>query len=138
MMMWEKMPIMNDLTLQLNLVLHDTYIYMLLSFIVFDIITGTLKAFNKGTVYSKINKHGITNHITILLFCVFFSWVFYVFDVGEFSKVLILFYILSYGLSIFENLGEMGLPLPQWLSDKFKLLQEETNKGDYTDEIKRP
>lgn len=129
---------MVNMILQLDLVLHDTYIFMLLSFIVFDIITGTLKAFNKGTVYSKINKHGITNHITILLFCIFFSWVFYVFDVREFSKVLILFYIMSYGLSIFENLGEMGLPLPKWLTDKFKLLQEETNKGGNTNEIKRP
>ena len=129
---------MANMILKLDLVLHDTYIFMLLSFIVFDIITGTLKAFNKGTVYSKINKHGITNHITILLFCIFFSWVFYVFDVREFSKVLILFYIMSYGLSIFENLGEMGLPLPKWLTDKFKLLQEETNKGGNTNEIKRP
>ena len=38
---------------------------------------------------------------------------------------------------MFENLGEMGLPLPEWLSSRFKVLQEETNKGGY-DETKRP
>ena len=129
---------MNELIEPINLVMHDIYIYILISFITFDIITGTLKAFKKGEVYSKINKKGITDHITISVFCVFFSWVFNVFKVGEFSKVLILFYVASYGLSIFENLGEMGLPLPEWLSSRFKVLQEETNKGEYVDETKRP
>lgn len=129
---------MNELVKLLDLVIHDVYIYVLLTFITFDIITGTLKAFKNNTVYSKINKQGITNHITILLFCIFFSWAFNVFNIGEFSKVLIMFYIVSYGLSIFENLGQMGLPLPQWLGNKFKLLQEETNKGGKIGEIKRP
>ena len=121
---------MSELVKLLDLVRHDEYLYVLLTFITFDIITGTLKSFKNNTVYSKINKHGITNHITILLFCIFFSWAFNVFNIGEFSKLLIMFYIVSYGLSIFENLGSMGVPLPQWLSNKFKLLQEETNKGD--------
>lgn len=121
---------MNELIEPLKIVLHDIYFYILLSFVAFDIITGTLKAFSNNVFYSKINKKGITNHITIILFCIFFSWVFNVFNIGEFSKVLIMFYIVSYGLSIFENLGSMGVPLPQWLSKKFKLLQEETNKGD--------
>lgn len=130
--------IMNELIKILNLVIHDIYFYILISFIAFDVITGTLKAFSNNTFYSKINKKGLTDHVTIILFCIFFSWVFNVFKIGEFSKVLILFYVASYGLSILENLGEMGLPLPEWLSSKFKTLQEETNKGEYTDEIKRP
>lgn len=129
---------MSELLEPTKIVLHDVYIYILLTFIVFDVLTGTLKAFTNHTVYSKVSKKGITNHITIILFCVFFSWVFNVFHVGEYSKVLIMFYIVSYALSIFENLGEMGLPLPEWLSKRFELLKEETNKGKYKDEIKRP
>ena len=58
---------------QINTVVNNEYLYVLLFFIMFDIITGTLKAFSTNTVYSKINKHGITNHITILLFCFFFQ-----------------------------------------------------------------
>lgn len=128
---------MNDLIDPLKLVVHDDYIYILIIFIIFDIITGTLKAFKNETVYSKINKNGITNHITIILLCIFFSWVFNIFNFGEMSKILILFYIASYSLSILENLGKMGLPLPQWLSKKFILLQEETDKGEYINETKR-
>ena len=129
---------MYELITPLNLVIHDGYLYMLLMFIIVDIIIGTLQAFRNNTVYSKINKKGVTSHISIILFCVFFSWVFNVFNVSEYSKVLIMFYMVSYGLSIIENLGKMGIPLPQWLSDKFHVLQDETNKGVKINENKRP
>lgn len=129
---------MSELVEPLKLVLHDTYIFILLTFIIFDIVTGTLKAFRNHTVYSKISKKGVTNHITIILFCLFFSWVLNVFQVGEYSKVLVMFYIVSYALSIFENLGEMGLPLPEWLTKRFETLKDETNKGEYHNETKRP
>ena len=122
---------------QINTVVNNQYLYVLLFFIIFDILTGTLKAFSTNTVYSKINKHGITNHITIFLFCFFFSWIFSIFDVNEYSNILIMFYIGSYGLSIIENVGQMGLPLPKWLVDKFTELQDETNRGEESDETKR-
>lgn len=128
---------MNEIITQFNTVFENKFLYVLLFFIIFDIITGTLKAFGTNTVYSKINKHGITNHITIFLFCIFFSWVFYFFDVKEYSKILLMFYIVSYGLSIIENLGLMGVPLPQWLIEKFKVLQDETNTGVENNENKR-
>ena len=118
-------------------VTQNEYLYILLFFIMFDFITGTLKAFSTSTVYSKINKKGITSHIAIFLFCIFFSWVFCIFKVSEYSKVLIMFYVVSYGLSIIENVGAMGIPLPKWLTEKFKMLQEETNKGVINDETKR-
>ena len=92
-------------------VVQNEYLYVLLFFVMFDIITGTLKAFSTNTVYSKINKRGITNHISVFLFCFFFTWVFCIFNIDEFSNILIMFYIASYGLSIIENLGQMGLPM---------------------------
>ena len=122
---------------QINTIVNNQYLYVLLFFIIFDILTGTLKAFSTNTVYSKINKHGITNHITIFLFCFFFSWIFSIFDVNEYSNILIMFYIGSYGLSIIENVGQMGLPLPKWLVDKFIELQDETNRGEESNETKR-
>lgn len=128
---------MNNIMNQINTVVNNQYLYVLLFFIMFDILTGTLKAFSNNTVYSKINKRGITNHITIFILCMFFTWVFCIFDMNEYSNILILFYIVSYGLSIIENVGAMGLPLPKWLKDKFLLLQKETNKGVENNEIER-
>ena len=128
---------MNNILNEFNTVAHNEYLYILLCFIMFDFITGTLKSFSTNTVYSKINKKGITSHIAIFLFCIFFNWVFCVFKVGEYSKVLIMFYVVSYGLSIIENMGQMGISLPKWLTDKFKMLQDETSKGMVNDETKR-
>lgn len=122
---------------EFNTVVNNKYLYVLLFFIMFDIVTGTLKAFSTNTVYSKINKQGITNHITIFLFCFFFTWVFHIFDVEEYSIIMTMFYIGSYGLSIIENIGQMGLPLPKWLVDKFTELQDETNRGVESDETER-
>ena len=128
---------MIDVITKINTVVNNEYLYVLLFFIIFDILTGTLKAFSTNTVYSKINKQGITNHITIFLFCFFFTWVFCIFDVNEYSNILIMFYIGSYGLSIIENVGQMGLPLPKWLVDKFTELQDETNRVEESDETER-
>lgn len=127
----------DEVVLQINAVFENEFLYALLIFLMFDIITGTLKAFSTNTVYSKINKQGITSHITIFLFCIFFTWVFYFFDIDEYSNVLLMFYIVSYGLSIIENLSLMGLPLPQWLIEKFKVLQDDVNVGAENNEIKR-
>ena len=127
---------MNNIMAGINTVVNNEYLYILFFFIIFDITTGTLKAFSTNTVYSKINKTGITNHITIFLFCIFFSWGFYIFKVNEYTNILFMFYIGSYGLSIIENVGQMGVPLPKWLIDKFHILQDRTNKG-VEDETKR-
>ena len=128
---------MNNIMLQINTVVNNQYLYILLLFTLFDIITGTLKAFSNNTVYSKTNKHGITNHITLILFCIFFTFVFSILNANEYSDILLMFYIVSYGLSIIENVGAMGIPIPKWLKDKFISLQEETNKGVESNETKR-
>lgn len=116
---------MNDIVTDINMTVHNEYLYILLIFLIFDIVTGTLKSFTNNTVYSKINKHGLTQHIALFLFATFFTWVFSIFKIDEYSKVLLMFYIVSYGLSIIENVGQMGLPIPKWLTSKFKLLQED-------------
>lgn len=125
---------MNDIVADINMTVHNEYLYILLIFLIFDIVTGTLKSFTNNTVYSKINKHGLTQHIALFLFATFFTWVFSIFKIDEYSKVLLMFYIVSYGLSIIENVGQMGLPIPKWLTNKFKLLQEdEDNEAKRTE-----
>lgn len=109
--------------------LFKAYLFIVL----FDILLGTLKAFSTGTVSSQINKQGITKHITIVLFIMFMIWLFEMLNLKEFSDGFILFYIGSYMLSVIENLGEMGLPIPDWLGKYFITIQEQ---GDNNNEIK--
>lgn len=125
---------MNDILIKIETVMKNEYLYVLVIFLIFDIITGILKAYSTNTLSSKINKKGITNHISIFLFATFFSWVFQVINASEYSNIIIMFYIASYGLSIIENMGQMGLPLPKWLSVKFKVLQAEMNEEEVKNE----
>lgn len=121
---------MNDILIKLETVMKNEYLYVLIIFIIFDIITGILKAYSNNTLNSRINKKGTTTHISIFLFVIFFSWVFQVINASEYSNIIIMFYIGSYGLSIIENMGQMGIPLPKWLSAKFKVLQGEEVKNE--------
>lgn len=120
--------------IKLETVMKNEYLYVLIIFIIFDIITGILKAYSNNTLNSRINKKGITTHISIFLFVIFFSWVFQVINASEYSNIIIMFYIGSYGLSIIENMGQMGIPLPKWLSAKFKVLQGEMNEEEVKNE----
>lgn len=121
---------MNDILIKIETVMKNEYLYVLIIFLIFDIITGILKAYSNNTLNSGINRKGITNHIAIFLFVTVFSWVFQVINASEYSNIIIMFYIASYGLSIIENMGQMGVPLPKWLSVKFKVLQDEMNEEE--------
>ena len=110
--------------------LFKAYLFIVL----FDILLGTLKAFSTESVSSQINKQGITKHITIVIFIMFMMWLFNMLQIGEFSISFLLFYIGSYMLSIIENLGEMGLPVPTWVTKYFTTIQE---KGDDSNEVEK-
>lgn len=127
----------NECIESLKIIIQSKFFIIFLGCIVVDIVTGTLSAFINNNVYSKINKNGITRHIAIVLFSVFTSWVFIILGHREYGQILALFYIASYGISIIENLGKMGVPIPSWLKDRLVLLQSDTDKGVYTDETKR-
>ena len=124
---------MNSLPLikeSLRTVLNSNIFITFLGFIVFDIFTGVTLAFKNNVLNSKISKDGITKHFIIITFVIFFSCLFINFKMNEFSKIIIYFYIGSYGLSIFENLTMLGVPFPKWLQEKFLILRDESNKGE--------
>ena len=124
---------MNNVALikhSLYTVLNSNLFITFMGFIVFDIFTGVTLAFKNKVVNSKINKDGITKHFIITTFVIFFSCLFINFKMDEFSKIIIYFYIGSYGLSIFENLTMLGVPFPKWLQEKFLILKDNSDKGE--------
>ena len=114
----------------LRIIINSNLFVTFIGLIIFDIFTGVILAFKNNVVNSKINKNGITKHFIIISFVVFFTCLFVSFKMEEFSKIIIYFYIGSYGLSIFENLTMLGVPFPKWLQEKFLILQDESDKGE--------
>ena len=122
-----RFPVIKD---SLHIIFNSSLFITFMGFIIFDIFTGVILAFKNNVVNSKINKNGITRHFIIISFVIFFTCLFVSFNMDEFGKIIIYFYIGSYGLSIFENLTMLGVPFPKWLQEKFLILQDESDKGE--------
>lgn len=114
----------------LHIIINSNLFTIFIGFILFDIFTGVTLAFKNNIINSKINKNGITRHFIIIIFVVFFSCLFISLDMKELGKIIIYFYIGSYGLSIFENLTMLGVPFPKWLQEKFLILKETSDRGE--------
>lgn len=114
----------------LNMIFNSNLFITFMGFIIFDIFTGITLAFKNKVLNSKINKDGITKHFIIITFTIFFSCLFVTAKMNELGKIIIYFYIGSYGLSIFENLTMLGVPFPKWLQEKFLILKDDSDKGE--------
>lgn len=124
---------MNNLSIireSLITIFNSNLFITFIGFIIFDIFTGISVAFKNKVLYSKINKDGITKHFVIITFVIFFCCLFITAKMNELGKIIIYFYIGSYGLSIFENLTMLGVPFPKWLQEKFLILKDDSDKGE--------
>lgn len=108
----------------------DKALIVLLIVIISDYITGLLKARVKGNIDSKVGRKGIVKKIGCLIYVVLAVCIDYLMgDTGAIRTLIIYFFVANEGISIVENLGAIGLPLPKFLLDKLEQL-----KGDADNE----
>ena len=100
----------------------DAILKTLLLFILIDYITGVLKAINKKKLSSKIGLKGIISKITILLVVALATSLDSVFNIEAIRYLTIGFYVANEGISILENIGELGIPYPEKLKEVPKQL----------------
>lgn len=102
----------------------DTLLYSLISFIIIDYLTGIILAIKNKKLSSKIGYRGILKKVTIILIiCMGNIMDKYILYTGNTLRtIIIMFYIANEGISILENVGEIGLPIPQKLKDVIKKL----------------
>jgi toxin secretion/phage lysis holin len=108
----------------------DTVLIVLVTFVVMDYITGVTSA----AIQHKLNSHegfnGILRKSTIFLVLI----VAVLLDrlVGNqgqiFRTTVAYFYIANEGVSILENVGKCGVPLPEKLVSILEQLKKEANK----------
>lgn len=98
--------------------------------VLIDVMTGFVKSLiNKNTTSSK-GLSGLIKHSTLLLVvCVLYPFC-DIYGASGMADTLLVFYILFYAISITENLGQMGIPIPSWLKKYIYKLSDEYNKGD--------
>jgi toxin secretion/phage lysis holin len=102
----------------------DSLIYALILFVVFDYITGLFLAFKEKKISSNIGFSGITKKNLIFIVVALASILDkYILNTGgSLREIIVLFYIANEGISVIENAGKLGLPIPQKLKDAIQKL----------------
>ena len=104
----------------------DVALMCLIIAIVLDYISGLIKGYNTKQLSSKIGFKGILKKIGILVLVMLAVLVDRVSgDTGAIRTLVIYYFVANEGLSIIENLGEAGLPIPKFLKDALKNLRKE-------------
>ena len=94
-------------------------IYVLLAFVVCDYITGIVYACLTKTLSSEVGFKGIAKKVAIFMLVGLANLIdVYVVKQGAVLRsAVILFYIANEGISLMENWGKLGLPLPEKLKE---------------------
>ena len=109
--------------------------YALLTFMVFDYLSGVIVAIHRKKLSSAVGFKGIAKKVFILMFVAIGHIIgVYVFGSGEVCRDMVIgFYIANEGISILENGAKLGLPLPKKLK---AILEQLRSKNDDDDDNK--
>ena len=97
-----------------------------------DYLTGVMCAFADHTLSSEVGFRGICRKVLIFLL-VGMANILDVAVIGNGSVLrtaVIFFYISNEGVSLLENAGHLGLPIPQKVKEVLKQLHDRSEKGD--------
>lgn len=113
--------------------LDSYYIFTFLTTIIIDIITGILKGLYNNKLNSRIGLKGLIKHCCIILIVFTISIVLPLMGYTTGARAIIVFYIIQYCLSIIENIGCMGVPIPPYVT---KAIQQLSSKNE-NEEIRK-
>jgi toxin secretion/phage lysis holin len=112
----------------------DKLLYVFITFIVLDYITGILSAISQGKLSSQIGLQGIIKKIMLLCLV----WVATCLDSfiapgSPWIRTVVLYFIIANeGLSIIENISLAGVPVPDFIKKVLLQVQDqaETKSGE--------
>lgn len=110
----------------------DALSIALVIFVVLDYITGIAKAAVRRELSSKAGFHGLLKKVAIFVLVAIGTVMDSVIPAANHAirSAVIMFYIANEGLSILENAGEIGLPMPEALKAALKKLSEPGEKKE--------
>lgn len=106
----------------------DVALNCLLIAIVLDYVSGVIKAFNNKTLSSRIGLRGLLKKIGILIIVMLAVLIDRVTgNTGAIRTLVLYYFVANEGLSIVENLGQAGLPIPKTIKNALKALKDQSN-----------
>ncbi|MFB5663064.1 holin family protein [Alteribacillus sp. HJP-4] len=96
-----------------------------------DLITEFIKGTYTGKLRSAVGYKGMLKKGAIMLVVILANMLDLLTGTGTpvFRTMATYFYIGNEGISIFENLGKIGVPIPQGIAKYIEQLSKEENKG---------
>lgn len=106
----------------------DVALNCLLIAIALDYVSGIIKAFNNKTLSSRIGLRGLLKKIGILIIVMLAVLIDRVTgNTGAIRTLVLYYFVANEGLSIVENLGQAGLPIPKTIKNALKALKDQSN-----------
>lgn len=108
----------------------DGFLYTLIAFVVIDYITGLMCAIVEKNLNSETGARGIFKKVVIFLLVGIANMI----DVNVIQSgailrtAVIFFYLSNEGISILENAGRLGLPIPNKLRAVLAQLRDDAEK----------
>ena len=115
----------------------DGLLYALLAFVVLDYITGVMCAVADKKLSSAVGAKGLMCKCLVFIMV----GIGHILDVQIFGETgvlrtaIIFFYLSNEGLSLVENAGHLGLPIPKKLHDVLEQLHRDSEKDGDSDEV---
>lgn len=110
----------------------DGLLYSLVAFVVIDYVTGVMCAAADRKLSSEVGFKGICRKVLIFLL-VGTANILDVQVIGTGSVLrtaVIFFYISNEGVSLLENAGHLGLPIPAKIKDILEQLHDRAERGE--------
>ena len=103
----------------------DVALQCIIVAIVLDYISGIIKAYETKELSSRIGAKGIVKKVAILLIIMLAVLVDRVTGAtGAIRTLVIYYFVANEGLSILENLGAAGLPIPSSIKTALKTMKK--------------
>lgn len=104
---------------------------VLLTFVVFDYVSGMMAAYVEGRLKSEIGFKRIPKKIMIFAMVAVAHLVDKAIGTNNlFRDATIFFYLANELLSIIENAGRIGLPVPEQIKQAVEILKGKSEKGE--------
>ena len=116
----------------LKVQVHDVFTsplyHILLWLIIFDIVSGYIKAFKTKSFDSTVSTNGWLKHGFVVMMITVIGAYARALGANGISQVVCIGFISSYGLSLLENLDTIGVPYPENFRKFFKQMQDKNEK----------
>ena len=110
----------------------DAFLYALIAFVVIDYVTGIMCAVVEKKLSSEVGFKGIFKKVLIFIMVGIGN----IIDMqvlgqaGVLRTAVIFFYLSNEGVSLLENAGHLGLPIPAKLKAVLEQLHDRAEKED--------